>query len=884
MTFIQENMIFINLFLLVAGATSVHLGISFLRRERNTMGFFKYAVFLLSLGNGLCAIGYSTMSLSPNVISAYIFRLIGLLGIDIYIVAELILITSCLNISRLAELFIILVTSVGAALDLIIYGSPESNTFYRLNGYCIYIAKDPYRQLFHYSYQMVLVVCFLVIGVLWAFHVKYQRDKRLVFFVFLSNFIFGCSSVPDLFFSMREMPFLHVFYCFGIYIAFIVFFRSANDYMVFYITINSISKDIFSTLGTGLLVFDTNYHLNLSNEYANKLLGLDKEPYRIRLKEIFDLESGEPLMMFSKSQEGIAIDYRLTANVTGKVTLVNFSCKMDRNNEPLCYILIATDLTEENRLIEEAQAANAAKTNFLSNISHEIRTPINVITGMNELILRECEDDEVRRYAENINVASRNLTSLINDVLDFSKIESGKLEIVSGEFNIGSTLNDCYNLFLSMTRNKQQNFTLECHPELPSVLVGDEVRLKQILSNLLSNAVKYTPELGSITLRATYEAVDGNSLNLILTVQDTGIGINEKDMPRLFDNFQRLELDKNRTIQGTGLGLSITKNLVSLMHGSILVNSTYGKGSTFKVQLPFVIADNSPVGEIHEHYQASVGEKYHESFTAENAHILAVDDVQMNLDVFKGLLKKTGVKIDCALGGREALDLLKQNKYDLIFLDHMMPDVDGIEVLKRLKEDIVNKNHYTPVIMLTANAMMGADRKYAEDGFDDYLSKPIQPMALENMVIKHLPPELVNILEKDSDDVAFDSSSGFDFEGNTGADDFLAKLSFLDTASGLEFSAGDKDFYRQILETYVSDDKGKTLEEFYQAKDWPNYQITAHSIKGTSLTIGAPEVSEAAKGLEFAIKEDRLEYIDEHHAEVVEMYEELVERIKENIK
>lgn len=877
MEFIRDNMIFLNLIIFMFGFTSIHLGFSFLRRERNTQGFFKFAVFLLSLGNGLCSIGYSTMSMSPNISCAYFFRLIGLLGIDIYIVAELILIASCIQISRVAQFFLILVTSVVSALDLVIYGSPETNDFFRLNNYCIYIAKDPYRQLFHYFYQLVIVICFLTIGIIWAFHTKYKRDKRLIIYIFLSNFILACSAMPDLIFSMKELPFLHAFFCFGISFAFIVFYISANDYMAFYITINSISKDIFSTLGTGLLVFDTNFHLNLSNDYAKKLLGLDKEPFRIRLKEIFNLESGEPLKMFETAQNGEIIDYRLNANVTGKATLVNFSCKMDKNKEPLCYILIATDLTEENRLIKDAQEANAAKSTFLSNISHEIRTPINVITGMNELILRECKDESILKYSENINVASRNLTSLINDVLDFSKIESGKLEIINGEFNIGTLLSDCYNLFLSLTRSKNQSFTLECAPQTPRDLMGDEVRLKQILSNLISNAVKYTPDYGAIKITADFKPIVDNKILLMLTVSDTGIGIKESDISRIFEDFSRLELNKNRTIQGTGLGLPITKNLVELMNGTISVDSRYGEGSSFSVKIPLEICDSAPIGEINEHYDSGTSEKYVASFMAKNAHILAVDDVQMNLDVFTGLLKETAVKIDCALSGKSALSMMKDYKYDIIFLDHMMPDMDGIQVLKELKSDVSNKNHDTPVIMLTANAVMGADRKYLDDGFDDYLSKPIQPSALENIVIKHLPSNVVIATEHSSD-----SDSATDTKDNTSPAEsqFLARLSFLDTAKGLEFAIGDEDFYRQILKTYISEDKAAALDKFYVAKDWPNYQIVAHSIKGTSLTIGAPVVSEAAKGLEFAVKENRLEYIEEHHNEVIKMYTELVTKIR----
>lgn len=871
MDLIFKHMLYINIIILIAGATSIHLGASFLKREMDTKGFFKYSVFLLALGNGLCCMGYSIMSLSANLQVAYFFRVIGLFGINIYLLAELVLVTSCLNFSRRAEFLIIGLTTIAIVFDMIIYGSPESDRFvyYPLYSYTAYVRNDPYRHLFHYAYLTILIICMLIIATVWAINVKYHRDKKLVVFAFLSNIIWGLSSVPDWLKLHIDTSLAHVYYCLGIWLAFIVFFRAANNYMTFYITVNSISRDIFSTLGTGLLVFDTNFHLNLSNEYARKLLGLNKEPQRIRLKEIFELKSGEPFKMFEKATEGMVIDYRLTSVVTGKVTLVNFSCKMDKKNEPMCYILVATDLTEENRLIKEAQAANEAKTEFISNISHEIRTPINIISGMNELILRECTEEPILKYAENIHVASRNLTSLINDVLDISKIESGKLEILSFDYSFKTILSDLYNMFINLAKERHQSLTITCNPNLPSVLTGDEIRIKQIMSNLISNAIKYTPENGKITVEVDYtENIDTESLTLILKISDNGIGIRPEDMPKLFNNFQRFELHRNRTIQGTGLGLSITKNLITLLRGQIEVASDYGKGSTFTVSIPQTISNKTPIGDIKNFSYTGEIRKYETNFTAPDAKILSVDDVQMNLDVFCGLLKKTKVQIDCALNGAEALSMMATTKYDLIFLDHMMPEMDGVEVLKRLRQDKTSLSHDTPVIMLTANASMGADQKYLEDGFTDYLSKPIQPSQLDALVIKYLPDELVTHQTNTTETVS-----------NVGSD-LMHSLDFIDANAGLEFAAGDEDFYRQILQTYIVEDKRAQLDELLKKEDWPNYQIVAHSLKGTSLTIGASELSAAAKALEFAVKESNYDYIKEHHSSVMEQYKELLDKLK----
>ncbi|MBR5952341.1 MAG: response regulator [Pseudobutyrivibrio sp.] len=425
-------------------------------------------------------------------------------------------------------------------------------------------------------------------------------------------------------------------------------------------------------------------------------------------------------------------------------------------------------------------------------------------------------------------------------------------------------------MFISLADKKHQALDFICNPDLPKTLKGDEIRIKQILSNLISNALKYTPENGKISATIDFkETANPDSLLLIIKIKDNGIGIRDEDLPYVFDNFQRFELQRNRTIQGTGLGLSITKNLITLLHGDISVESTYGCGSTFTVKVPQTISDHSPIGPISDYKYTGKIRKYESSFVAPNARILTVDDVQMNLDVFCGLLKKTQVQIDCALTGAEALSLMGSTKYDLIFLDHMMPEMDGVEVLKRLREDTTSLSHDVPVIMLTANATMGADQKYLEDGFTDYLSKPIQPTQLDEMVLKHLPEELISYVNISNDTPTSDSPS-----------DLMHALDFIDANAGLEFAAGDEDFYRQILNTYVTEDKRPQLNELLEKEDWPNYQIVAHALKGTSLTIGASELSAAAKALEFAVKEDNLDYIKQHHNSVMEQYGILLEKIK----
>jgi len=393
---------------------------------------------------------------------------------------------------------------------------------------------------------------------------------------------------------------------------------------------------------------------------------------------------------------------------------------------------------------QSAIAASKSKAQFLANMSHEIRTPMNTVIGMNEMILRENTDAQIEEYAQNIQNASRMMMGLINDILDFSKIEAGKMELVENQYSLAGMLNDV--VFGSQVKVKQKNldFIVEIDRTMPSVLKGDEIRIKQILNNLLSNAIKYT-EQGKIVLKAD-GVHDENGFTLVLSVKDSGMGIKKEDLQRLFDSFQRLELEKNRYIEGTGLGLNITKQLTDLMNGTITVESEYGKGSCFIVRIPQEIIDTVTIEE-QENTPKKSGDKKAAANEKElhipDAKILVVDDTNMNLALMKALLKRTGAQLDTAAGGEECFAKTKENKYDLILMDHMMPQPDGVATLHMIREDADNKNLDTPIVVLTANAIAGMKEQYLEEGFADYLSKPVEVKKLDEILEKFLCQTLI---------------------------------------------------------------------------------------------------------------------------------------------
>ena len=388
---------------------------------------------------------------------------------------------------------------------------------------------------------------------------------------------------------------------------------------------------------------------------------------------------------------------------------------------------------------DAADEANKAKSNFLANMSHEIRTPMNAIIGMDEMILRETGDTKIRKHAMDIRSAARTLLSIINDILDLSKIESGKMELVPVEYDFASVLNDIVNMTMNKARDKGLSYDLNVNPAIPSLFCGDEIRVRQIILNIVNNAIKYT-EKGGVKIDVDFV---GETSKLIVKVADTGMGIRREDMDKLFSSFQRLDETRNRNIEGTGLGLNITRQLVLMMGGNIAVESEYGKGSVFTVDLVQKVVDSTPIGDYTKRLERSQleAEEFKAKLFAPNAKVLIVDDNEMNLEVITGLMGDTKIRTKVAVSGYDCIEMLKKEKYDLVLLDQMMPGLSGTQTLEQIRKEHIADE--TPVIALTADAIIGARETYLKEGFNDYLSKPVMYEDLENILIKYLDKSLI---------------------------------------------------------------------------------------------------------------------------------------------
>lgn len=482
------------------------------------------------------------------------------------------------------------------------------------------------------------------------------------------------------------------------------------------------------------------------------ILAITAATYLFRFREIIPTKKKKAIAISLICEVGVGVyqvfnPTHLLSSVGVALLCIGFYLTVESPDNVLIELLVdEKKKVEEAR--EEAVLANQAKGRFLAQMSHEIRTPINAILGMDEIILRECKDANILEYADDINTAGQLLLSIVNEILDLSKIESGKMEIVETEYNLSKLIADLTAMISLKAQAKNLIFDIDVDNSLPVHLYGDDIRIRQILTNLLSNAIKYTRE-GRVELSVKGELKD-NTLTLYCCVTDTGIGIKEEHLTNLFEEYKRIEDGSNHHIEGTGLGLNITMRLLNLMGSKLQVQSEYGKGSKFFFELKQLVTDSVTIADYNKQQKQNQNPKQRTcAFTAPDARLLVVDDNIMNRKVFAKLLEPTKMQIDQAESGFECIDKMKETRYDIVFLDHMMPQMDGTETLRRLREMTGYPSECSVIIALTANAFVGARQQYISEGFDDFLPKPIIYKDAEELILNFLPSQLVERFEEE---------------------------------------------------------------------------------------------------------------------------------------
>lgn len=716
------------------------------------------AYFAMCLSTYIWASSLAVMMFCPRKFS-YFYANLSVLGAVSFVMYVLVFMLAFYRETRTYRLLRILCPVLGVLIWLL-----------RLSGDGYIMVETEYGYFYtdrpclgnYLFYLSIFAMCLIGICVLIYHGMKSQlkREKICLVLWILLIVIYSIVINGISFANMGKGVATTPFEGFGACVANLSFYFIANYLDMLELPKAKVDSYITSYLSTPVVFVDYIGRIIYYNESFQKFFHLENEQIlgehkfyeniitERSLDEAIDLVNREK--MYEGAFPARTLDGKKVLDIRFTVILDHFGetrCVMNVINdvtgreEILANLEKQTALAEENRLA--AVRANQAKGNFLANMSHEIRTPMNAILGMNEMVMREEISPKAAQYSQDIYNAGQTLLAIINDILDFSKIESGKMEIVPVAYELSSLLNDVIVMVTGKVGKKGLELVADVSPDIPHQLYGDELRIRQIVLNLVNNAIKYTDK-GSVTLKVGFQKTGDEYLALQISVIDTGIGIREEDIDKLFDSFQRVDMAANRNVEGTGLGLAITKQLAEQMEGSIEVESVYGQGSTFRVSLPQKIMDETPIGD----FASAVAERRRNeqedvAFVAPDARILIVDDNKVNLVVAKGLIKETRIQIDSVLSGEEALEKIKTNKYDIILLDHMMPVMDGMETLKRMREQEENMSRDAAVIALTANAISGSREMYLAAGFEDYLSKPINALHYKELVRKYLPPGLV---------------------------------------------------------------------------------------------------------------------------------------------
>lgn len=821
-------------------------------------------VFCIS--SAIWSIGFGALILQTQPEWAYRCRVVGMIGTILYLISGQMLISYLSDIRRCWTKFY----DGFAALGVFVYflTVERSQTIYQLDkSGMTYSFKPGIANTIYTAYSLILA--FLMFGI--ALYMCFSKTKRIRFFgkiFIIVDLIMLLGTVLDTVFPLMGIPAIPgstMTQFLGVVVLYMAI--TANNRSK--INIANMSEFIYYSLSMPVLVYDTKGFLQIANDEAAKYLDIDRnqmDVQKLRLGMYFNVDDST---IFDFKGMNDTVDCICIRN--NEYCNLAINKIQDRYDDVIGFIIIVTDLSERMKTLQnleeakqEAENANRSKSAFLANMSHEIRTPMNAILGFSELALKKENPDSAREYVQDIKNSCLNLLAVINDILDISKLDSGKAELSCSNYRSAALLQEVYHIIDIQAKKKGLLFEMNMDPSIPNELYGDKTRIRGILINILSNAVKYT-EQGSVTFDVQMIAKEDEVATMVFSVTDTGIGLKKSSMEHLFDSFTRFDSQRNANIEGTGLGLAIVNGYVKLMGGTIEVDSVYGQGSTFTVTLQQKIVDDSPMSltssEIQDNHSLNVDE-----ITIRDTRVLVTDDNHINLKVIKNTLEYYGLLVDTAASGAEAIQLCEQNAYDLIFMDQMMPVMDGIETMQRIREHGVSAK----IIALTANAILGVRDELLEKGFDEYLSKPIQFHELDKILRRFVPAEKIQT-QKEGDCAQA--------EAELSLEELFPQM---DVALGLEHCMGDRDLYMEVVKILYeqANEQLADLQKMWQKKDYKNYIVQIHSLKTQLLNIGYSSLAEDARELEMAGKEERYEDIEKRQDDFIEAYNDLKKQLE----